>query len=75
MFWRIHCPVLEIHSRRWGGHRPSGIRQRKPGGLRWKSEGFIVPLEGEGQHNPPRGKEPYFVHASNEWRIRGLPWR
>ena len=42
-------------------------------GLQRESEGFIVPFEGTGQHNPTRGKEPYFVHATNEWKERGLP--
>ena len=43
-------------------------------GLCRDSEGFIVPFEGQGQHNPVRGKGPYFVHATNERRIRGLLW-
>ncbi len=48
-----------------------GYRNRR--GPSWESEGFIVPLEGLGQHNPVRGKGPYFVHVSDERRIRGLP--
>ena len=51
------------------------IRQRNHSGPERESEGFIVPLEAEGQHNPGRGKEPCFVHATEERRIRGLPWR
>jgi len=39
-----------------------------------ESEGFIVPIEDKGQHNPVQGKGPYFVLATNEWRIRRLPW-
>ena len=35
-------------------------------GLLRDSEGRIVPIEGLGQHNPTRGKGPYFVHATNE---------
>ena len=35
-------------------------------GLLRDSEGFIVPFECLGQHNPARGKGPYFVHATNE---------
>ena len=31
-----------------------------------ESEGFIVPIEAAGQHNPGRGKEPYFVHVTEE---------
>ena len=61
MFPKIDGPVLEIHSRGWGAHRPSGIRQRKPGGLGWKSEGFIVPVEVQGQQSPRRGKGPCFL--------------
>jgi len=50
-----------------------GDRNRR--GPSWESEGFIVPLEGAGQHNPAQGKGPYFVRATEERRIRGLPWR
>jgi hypothetical protein len=73
MFSKIDCPVLEIHPRRWGGYRPVCIRKRKQAGLGWKSEGFILPFEAEGQHNPRQGKEPCFVHATEGQRIRGLP--
>ncbi|MDO9529719.1 MAG: hypothetical protein Q7J27_11250 [Syntrophales bacterium] len=45
------------------------IRRRNRGGLYRESEGFIVPFEGMGQHNPARGKGPYFVHATEEWRV------
>lgn len=45
---------------------------RKFIGSYWESERFIVPFEAKGQHNPGRGKEPYFVHATNERRIRRL---
>ena len=38
-----------------------------------ESEGFILPFEGERQHNDTRGKEPCFVHATEEPRVRGLP--
>jgi len=43
-------------------------------GLYWESEGFIVPIEAEGQHNPGQGKGPYFVHVTNERRIRRLQY-
>ncbi|RPI72858.1 MAG: hypothetical protein EHM38_01305 [Geobacteraceae bacterium] len=59
--------------RRWGGHRLWRIRKRKRNRPYRESEGFIVPFESEGQHNPGRGKEPCFVHATEEWRRRGLP--
>ena len=49
------------------------IRQRNHSGLERESEGFIVPLEFEGHHNPGRGKEPCFVRATEEQRIEGLP--
>jgi len=45
---------------------------RKFSGLYWESEGFIVPFEAKGQHNPGRGKEPYFVQATKERRVRRL---
>ena len=73
MFLKIYCPVLEIHSGRWGGHQPLRIRKRKRNGCRRESEGFIVLIEAKGQHNPRRGKEPCFVHATEERRIKGLP--
>ncbi len=47
------------------------IRNRR--GPLVESEGFIVPTECAGQHNPAQGKVPYFVHVSDERRIRGLP--
>jgi hypothetical protein len=74
MFLKINCPGLETRFGRWGGHRPWRIRQRKRDGLKRESEGFIVPIETEGQHNPGRGKGPCFVRATEERRIRGLPW-
>jgi len=45
------------------------IRKRKRRGLYRESEGFIVPLEDKGQHNPVRGKGPCFVHATGERRM------
>ena len=75
MFWKTYSPVLETRFWGWGGHRPMCIRPRNHSGPERESEGFIVPLEAEGQHNPGRGKEPCFVHATEERRIRGLPWR
>jgi len=56
-----------------GSQQPVSIRKRNLSGLNWKSEGFIVPLEGKGQHNLSRGKGPCFVNATEEWRKRGLP--
>ena len=73
MFSKTYCPVLEIRLRGWGGHRPLRIRERKHSGPRRESEGFIAPLEAEGQHNPGRGKGPCFVRATKARRIRGLP--
>jgi hypothetical protein len=75
MFLKTYCPVLEARLRRWGGHQPLRIRKRKRNGCRRESEGFIVPTEFVGQHNPERGKEPCFVHATKERRIEGLPCR
>ena len=51
----------------------SHIRRRNCGGPYRESEGFIVPFEGQGQHNPTRGKGPCFVRATEERRTRGLP--
>ena len=75
MFWKIDCPVLETRLWGWGDHRPLRIRKRKRSGCRRESEGFIVPIEIAGQHNPGRGKGPYFVRATEERRMRGLPCR
>ena len=45
--------------------QPVTIRRSRNGtGPLWESEGRKVPFEGEGQHNPARGKAPYFVHAT-----------
>ena len=46
--------------------RLSISEERNDDGLYWKSEGFILPFEGERQHNDTRGKEPYFIHATEE---------
>ena len=75
MFLKIYSSVLETRLRGWGGHRPMRIRKRNRRGLERESEGFIVPLEIKGQHNPGQGKGPYFVHATKGRRIRGLPCR
>jgi len=57
------------------GYQPARIRQRNRGGLYRESEGFIVPFEGKGQHNPARGKGPYFVHATEEWMVMEIAER
>jgi hypothetical protein len=46
--------------------RSSISEERNDGGLYWKSEGFILLFEGERQHNDTRGKEPCFIHATEE---------
>jgi hypothetical protein len=74
MLRKTYCSVLETRSAGWGDHHPLRIRQRKRSGPERESEGFIVLLETEGQHNPGRGKEPCFVRAPEGRRIRGLPW-
>jgi len=53
-------------------YQPVRIRKRKRIGPYRESEGFIVPLEDKGEHNPVRGKGPCFVHATKEWRKEGL---
>jgi len=45
---------------------------RKSFGLYWESEGGMVPFEAKGQHNPSRGKGPYFVQATKGRRFRRL---
>jgi len=42
--------------------------ERNKYGLYWKSEGFIVPIENERQQNDIRGKELYFIHATEQWQ-------
>jgi len=54
--------------------QPRRIRRvRNRRGPQRESEGFIVPLEVPGQHNPHRGKGPYFAHATEARKMRGLP--
>ena len=56
-------------------HKHLCIRKRNH---RWsyrKSEGDIVPFEGERQHNSTRGKVPYFVHATKELKIKEIAMR
>ena len=49
-------------------------RHRSEGFIRVPGQKFhVVPFEFEGQHNPGRGKEPCFVRATEEPRVRGLP--
>ena len=74
MLTKIHRPVLETRWRGRGGRQPMRIRQRKRIGCQRESQGFIVPIEAWGQHNPGLGKGPCCVCATNEQRIRGLPW-
>ena len=56
-------------------HQLTCIRRRNHVGLYRESEGFIVPIEGEGQHNLARGKEPYFVRATEEWKAMEIAER
>ena len=72
MLRKILNPVLETRCGDGEEHQPARIRQRNRGGPHRESEGFIVPFEGMGQHNPARGKGPCFVRATEEWRERGL---
>lgn len=72
MFWKIDYPVLETRQGRCVP--PTSVyKETKAQWPETESEGFIVPFEAEGQHNPGRGKGPCFVHATKEQRIRGLP--
>jgi hypothetical protein len=72
MLRKILNPVLETRYGDVEEHQPARIRQRNRVGPQRESEGFIVPLEGMGQHNPVRGKGPCFVHATEERRRWGL---
>jgi len=56
-------------------HQPARIRRRNRVGLLRESEGFIVPFDGIGQHNLALGKEPYFVHATEEQRVTEIAGR
>ncbi len=69
MLWKIFNPVLETRSGDVWEHQLSRIRKRNRDGLLRESEGFIVPFEDMGQHNPVLGKEPCFVHATKERRV------
>jgi hypothetical protein len=73
MYSKTYCPVLETRLRGWRRPPTVAYKETKAQGCERESEGFIVLLESEGQHNPGRGKGPYFVHATKERRIRGLP--
>src|SRR5512139_1595400 len=53
-------------------HQRVCIRKRKHTRPHWESEGFIVPREDTGQHNPVRGKGPCFVQVTKEWRMAGI---
>jgi len=72
MLQKIFNPVLETQCGDVEEHQPLRIRKRNRSGLYWESEGFIVPFEGMGQHNPALGKEPCFVHVTEERRRWGL---
>jgi hypothetical protein len=56
-------------------HQLLRIRKRNRNRLHRESEGFIVPFEGTGQHNPARGKGPCFVHATKERRVMEIAER
>ena len=73
MWRKIISPVLETRYGDAGGASTDAYKgDRNREGPHRESEGFIVPVEGMGQHNPTRGKGPCFVHATEEWRMRGL---
>src|SRR5215203_482482 len=59
------------------GPEPAGFGKQLPpitgGPGKWwaaerQSEGVVVPLEDAGQHNPARGKDPYFIDAGDAGR-------
>ena len=73
MLTKIDGSVLETRPSGRGDQRPLSRRKQKRSGPGRESEGFIVAFEIAGPHHPGRGKEPYFVRATEERRIRGLP--
>ena len=56
-------------------HQPARIRKRNRVGPYRESEGFKVPFEGMGQHNPARGKGPCFVHATKGLMVTEIAGR
>ena len=60
MYWKLNCPVLEIHND--GGETADCcvLRRRNRGGSLWKSEGFTVPPVAQGQQREayPWGTNP-----------------
>jgi len=60
-YWRY--ARMSFRGRGEGGYQPLHIRKRNRSGLRRESQGFIVPIEIAGQHNPGRGKGPYPVQG------------
>jgi len=65
--WRSDVVLIE-------SHKQICIRRRNHTCLHRKSDGFIVLFEEQGEHNPFRGKEPCFVNAFDERRVRRLQW-
>ena len=72
MFLKIYSPVLETRLRGWGGHQPMRIRERSRRGPERESEGFIVPLETKGQHNPGQGKGPLLCSCNQRAEDQGI---
>jgi hypothetical protein len=73
MLRKMSSAVLETRPDDAGGASTAAYKvNRSRVGSGWESEGFIVPFEGLGQHNPARGKGPCFVRATDGWRMRGL---
>lgn len=73
MLRKIDSAVLEARYGDAGGGSTAAYKgDRSRGGPYRESEGSEVLFEGAGQHNPARGKGPCFVHATEEWRMRGL---
>ena len=73
MLRKMSSPVLETRCGEAGGASTAAYKgDRSRGGPYQESEGFIVSLEGLGQHNPARGKGPCFIHETEVWMMRGL---
>ncbi len=63
---KISCAGREIQFGGIASQQSSISEERNDEWPYWKSEGFIVPIEGERQQNDTRGKEPCFIHATEE---------
>jgi hypothetical protein len=68
--------VREAQCGGWRGRSTGAYKgNRSRNGPYWESEGFKVPFEGTGQHNPARGKGPCFAQAFEAVEDEGIAMR